>query len=565
MLFAAGCAGSSPVDAGSAAGTIVSEPAAASPTASAGPTATAEPVPTTHVVATPVPSVDAQSDAASEGVARENAISDIADVDFHNGFTHFIEFEDEVAVTVEAGEFIDEQGSLWLWVLDVQYGDLTGDGLAEAVVHVGYNTGGSGQFGELTVWGVRDGDLVQLGSIGTGDRAHGGLANFELAGGALRTENFQSDQGACCPTMVTESAYVVGADGLFLAESSSFTRWMSVAGTDPGLGGDPLPELEFLPGTSSAVVAVGPGQASEALSFDASVGQWVTVTKRRGPETNLFISDDRGVIVDDSGIDRISEQLTASDGYTLHFEFGDVAFEERAVFDVLITAEPPPAPLEWGSTLYEVEVIEEPRTVLTWTRPDLSTTHPDADAALDAWLRSRVDWWGVDLVEYPPVDRDSDEPRPGGTYEGNYEITAIGDGLLSIRWLWYEYVCCRPYPNHGYEAAILDLERGVVIPVDELLDFGQLDAIHERWVEIAVAEEIIPEDYFTGYLDLDTFPRAAFSSAALTPFGVEVSTDRTGPYHATTTLLPWSDLDGIIDPDILARMSGAIVPARIGG
>ena len=51
------------------------------------------------------------------------------------------------------------------------------------------------------------------------------------------------------------------------------------------------------------------------------------------------------------------------------------------------------------------------------------------------------------MIEYPPVEHEGSDESTGGEYELLYDVTLASDDLASFRWNWYEYVCCRPYPN----------------------------------------------------------------------------------------------------------------------
>jgi hypothetical protein len=82
--------------------------------------------------------------------------------------------EDEGITRIKAG--LDE----------VLYGDLTGDGREEAVVSLGYNLGGTGNFTFANIYGIVGGRLIILGQIEGGDRAYGSFHNIAIERTRLR-------------------------------------------------------------------------------------------------------------------------------------------------------------------------------------------------------------------------------------------------------------------------------------------------------------------------------------------------------------------------------------------
>ena len=83
-----------------------------------------------------------------------------------------------------------------------QYGDVTGDGVEEALIITVYNGGGTGQFDGIDVYAMREGQPVIIGGIPGGDRGDGGIAAARVEGGVVVIERMSSgpDDGACCPS-----------------------------------------------------------------------------------------------------------------------------------------------------------------------------------------------------------------------------------------------------------------------------------------------------------------------------------------------------------------------------
>jgi hypothetical protein len=130
---------------------------------------------------------------------------DVHRIDFRS-FTYqpaCADFESDVPkvpVIVTGGRFEAKPGTelegIFFEVLEVLYGDLTGDGRDEAVVRTLCNTGGTGQFDEGFVYGMKSGKAVLLGRIPGGDRASGGVRCVRFEDGALKVERIGNDSGA---------------------------------------------------------------------------------------------------------------------------------------------------------------------------------------------------------------------------------------------------------------------------------------------------------------------------------------------------------------------------------
>ena len=478
---------------------------------------------------------------------------DIRDVDFFNDFVYPVSFGEELAVTVTDGEYIDEPGYLWFSVFEVEYGDLDDDGTDEAVVQTGFNTGGTGQFGRLAVWDIVDGRIVERGWVGTGDRADGGLWHYELRDATIVTENFLTDQGACCPNMLTQQRLALVSDGLVTVESIEPLRWMALNSYD-----DANRELEFLAGTSAAILKLSSADETNELAFEAAADQWVTITRRRGPSSAIALFDEAGALVAESAGADLVVQLGSSGRFTLVFT-NDTGGEASTVVDIAITANPLPA-ISFTPSVRELVVDEEPLVRLLAMQPTFDLSDGGRlNAEIDAWMGDQTDWWVADVIEFPPLERDGNDSSIGGEYELLYDVTMVTDEIVSFRWNWYEYVCCRPYPNYGHQSLVVDLVQRRIVPVDEIVDLGRLDAIHDIWIAQAAAEEILPADF----LDWSGGDGPGFSSLALTPIGVEFGTDRQGAIGATTTVVPYEALDDLVNQDLVARARAGAQPIRL--
>lgn len=142
--------------------------------------------------------------------------NDVRRVDFKN-FTYVGVCVSDTGekVTVTNGEFSEEKHAdgyverFYFKVFDINYGDLTGDGREEAVVLTVCNTGGSGNFSEGLIFGIKAGKPAVLARIPGGDRADGGLRTTRVENGLLVIESNDPgpDGGACCPQIIVTTRY----------------------------------------------------------------------------------------------------------------------------------------------------------------------------------------------------------------------------------------------------------------------------------------------------------------------------------------------------------------------
>lgn len=104
------------------------------------------------------------------------------------------------------------------------YGDLTNDGVDEAVILSSCNTGGSGQFSEGFIYTIRGEKPLLLARIPGGDRADGGLHDLTVERGLLVVERYarKDTSGLCCPDFVDTTRY--RWDGRKLVQAGKTTR-----------------------------------------------------------------------------------------------------------------------------------------------------------------------------------------------------------------------------------------------------------------------------------------------------------------------------------------------------
>ena len=159
---------------------------------------------------------------------------------------------------------------------------------------------------------------------------------------------------------------------------------------------------------------------------------------------------------------------------------------------------------------------------------------------------------------------DSLDIHPDGGIDSSYElfhdITLVTPDLVSIHFDYYDYVCCRPYPNLGQRSLIVDLADGRLLDFGDIVDLNRLEDFQALWFDALEAEIELDAREF---VPLD---RRAFSALSLHPNGLEVGTDRGAIAGAalgpTRTLLPFDELGDLVNPDLVARARlGSVVTA----
>ena len=154
--------------------------------------------------------------------------SPIRRVDFAN-FTYASYFVGEVGgFKLRDGELLPKRRDkigrpldMSLVLASVAYGDVNGDGAEEAIIDLGWETGGTAIPDLIYVYGLDRGKPKLLWAFETGDRADGGYKNVFAENGELVIELYGKDKiigrdlyaedgtsnGTCCPTYFTRTRY----------------------------------------------------------------------------------------------------------------------------------------------------------------------------------------------------------------------------------------------------------------------------------------------------------------------------------------------------------------------
>lgn len=158
-------------------------------------------------------------------------------------------------------------------IVDVDHGDIDGDGNEDAVVTTNENTGGTGQFSDAVVFRWTGKRPVRVTSHGIGDRSDGGIYNVVIVGGIARIERFTRGQGACCPTEVSTYSVRLRGNKLVTAKSTTMRAYIVLAAAP-----EAPTVVSFLRGGSTAAIE---GSAGARGTIDARQGQIVTIAVAR--------------------------------------------------------------------------------------------------------------------------------------------------------------------------------------------------------------------------------------------------------------------------------------------
>jgi hypothetical protein len=112
----------------------------------------------------------------------------------------------KLAETRDAKGGVDEMG---VSLESIAYGDVTGDGVEEAIVILSMITGGSSIPHAIYIFTLQSGKPKLLWAFSTGDRAGGGLRRVYAENSELVIERYSpvESKGDCCPTQFTRARY----------------------------------------------------------------------------------------------------------------------------------------------------------------------------------------------------------------------------------------------------------------------------------------------------------------------------------------------------------------------
>jgi hypothetical protein len=227
------------------------------------------------------------------------AQSDIRQVDFKN-FTYSPAcVEENQTIRAKNGEYSrgnpnDPSGdTVYFQVVEVVYGDLTGDGSEEAVVSTLCNTGGTGQFTDGIIFTLRGGKPVEITTLGMGDRAYDGIESVRIENGLLKVGRYGTiSGGACCPEYVDTHTFRLAGDKL--VETGKPVR-KKVEQDAPAVEAK---RIRFARGRTSAVLT-GTTDSSDEYLLGARAGQTMLVhITSKGNNATVEVTDSDGNAVE---------------------------------------------------------------------------------------------------------------------------------------------------------------------------------------------------------------------------------------------------------------------------
>ena len=295
-------------------------------------------------------------------------------------------------------------------------------------------------------------------------------------------------------------------------------------------------EVKFLPGTNSTMVVIDGFETNEVFTFRASQNQRLTFALVNGPApADISVT----LVTTGQVTSGVAEMVLPADGvYEVVISF-DQERGEKTTLDMVIDDGDAETLASWTEATEQVLVTEEPYVASSLMWPVFASDQPGTGAANDALARFVTDLdddWISDVSEYA-------EGR--GSYEVSYEVTLVTADF-------YDYVCCRPYPNYGSVSAVLDLTAGRLIPIGEILDMDQIGEISRLWITELDNQGLIPD-----IVDLLSGQTPRFDSLTLGPEGVEFGTDRNslgGGLPGTSTIVSYAQLGDLVNPALAARV-----------
>ena len=247
---------------------------------------------------------------AADAAAQAN----IRSVDFKN-FTYpaYCIGETPEKVTVKNGEFYREKQEdgyvdrFSFNVFDIAYGDVTGDGVGDAVILTVCNTGGTGNFSEGYVYSMKAGKPALVARIPGGDRAYGGLRSASVEKGLLIVDSNDvgEEGGACCPQFVITTRYRV-TGGKLAAVGQPIKKELY-----------PSRRVRFAPGTTGATLDLSlPAGELQRYAVGARAGQVLRVSTG-SPDASARLLEEAVVT---EGVNGFSAKLPKSADYTIEIQ-----------------------------------------------------------------------------------------------------------------------------------------------------------------------------------------------------------------------------------------------------
>jgi hypothetical protein len=161
----------------------------------------------------------------SQASFTQQRSSSIRSIDFANfkypgsrGLFPTVEYETESFI-LHKGKAKETPKQYGMTLVEISYGDVTGDGIEEAMINLNVETDGSAGVNHVYIYRLEGGKPKFLWGFESGDRAWGGLKQVYADGGYLVVElygrgtqvegnlNSSESVGLCCPRSFTRTRY----------------------------------------------------------------------------------------------------------------------------------------------------------------------------------------------------------------------------------------------------------------------------------------------------------------------------------------------------------------------
>jgi hypothetical protein len=198
-------------------------------------------------------------------------------------------------------------------VMAIEYGDVTGDGIDDAIVLTVCNTGGTGNFTEGFVYSMKGARPSLVIRIPGGDRADGGLRSITAENGMLVVEYNDPDKaaGACCPEgIVIETMRISGKKLVTVGKPIKRELY-------------PKERISFAKGTSGKTFTVTiPVDDRKRYVLGARSGQTMSVAYSGEGDAGLRLLDDEAEVSESSH--KINAVLKKNGDFTFELSnYGD--------------------------------------------------------------------------------------------------------------------------------------------------------------------------------------------------------------------------------------------------
>lgn len=214
--------------------------------------------------------------------------------------TYLNEYSTDEQVTLENGQYEEDDGLLVTLTGYVAYGDLNDDAVEDAAVVLETDTAGTGRFYELAVVIDEKGTLTNTATTLLGDRVQ--LNDVAIVDGQIIVDMITQGPGdaACCPTREVQQIYVLAEDALTLVSEEAVVAEDAAPAGAFSPESDPTAATLYMGGADAVwldpmLVSVHSGSVTGAPVNASLLGENCTGTIDERPEVVLNWAADESV------------------------------------------------------------------------------------------------------------------------------------------------------------------------------------------------------------------------------------------------------------------------------